>query len=73
MAERVFVVALSQAEGKIWAQHNKPRAIAKVFHGHNHVGPRGLHIKDQPVYVLNPIPQDVRDAWIATGGKLVYL
>ena len=73
MPELAYIVALDRGEGLAWARQNKPRSVPKCFSAHNHLGPRGLRIKDQPVYVLNPIPQDVRDAWIATGGRLVYL
>lgn len=71
--EPVYVVARDRRRGQQWARQNKPSQVPKVFSTMSEIGPRGLRIRDVPVYVLDPMPQDIRDSWLRTGGRLIYL
>lgn len=69
----VHVLADNRARALEWARVNKPRALAKTYSTASEIGPRGLHIPDEPVFVLDAIPEHVRAAWLVTRCKLVYV
>lgn len=71
--EPVYVLANTRERAASWARQNKPGMLPKCFSAASVLGPRGLYIPDVPVFVVDEIPQHVREAWAPTGCKLVYL
>lgn len=70
---RVYVIAHDHAEAAAWARRNKPEALFKYGSTSSKGQALGLHIKDEPVYVLNDMTAEVRSAWLVTGCRLVYV
>jgi hypothetical protein len=69
----VYIISVAKREALAWAQRNKPGLLPKVGHPDNALACRGLHLQDVPVYVLDEPAQEVRDEWIRTGARLVYV
>lgn len=70
---KVYVIAHDQQDARDWGRRNRPGYYVK-FASTSSPGPaRGLYLKDETVYVLHAMTQEVRDAWLATGARLVYL
>lgn len=71
--EPLYVIADDPVEAHVWAQRHKPGRALKFGSTLSELPAQGLYLKDVPVYVLRPMRPEVRDAWLRTGAKLVYL
>lgn len=69
----VYVIADDKREAFAWAHRNKAGFAPKFCPTHSMTVMLGLHLPDEPVYVLRPMPPEVRDRWLKTRCKLVYL
>lgn len=69
----VYVIAALKRTAQDWVWRNKRDHDLKWGHPDSPMAAKGLYLKDVPVYVLDPPTREVRDAWITTGARLVYL
>lgn len=72
-APYVYVVAVDPGRAREWARINKPQCIPRICSADSRNVTRGLWIPDEPVYVLDDIPQPIREQWALTGANLIYV